>query len=218
MPTRIFIFFLPGCAGNFFTRSLTLSNDLCIGYVPKNVPLDQLNLSLDEKFAAFSYTKSKQHQRWTDFETQLVRHVRIVDGSMGDPNTYSIWDFHPSYNLLNKGRTVNKRCHAFYIDPEDNFEWGMLNALYKDSYLDPIWMKDGKQMLTDPSVHKLSLTNIISSKETCVQEIKKIADVVGFDIPSRNLDKIFELWDQWYPTTLKKQDFAAFKTQIGFNI
>ena len=218
MPTRIFIFFLPGCAGNFFTRSLTLSNDLCIGYVPRNIPLDRLNLSLEEKFTTFSYNNCKQHRRWTDFETQLVRHVRLVNSAEWGSSVYSIWDLHPSYVLLNKDLLTNQQCFAFYIDPEDNFEWGVLNALYKDSYLDPMWMKTGKEMLNDPTVHKISLTNIISSKETCVQEVLKIANIVGFETPQKNLDKIFELWDQWYPTTLKKQDFAAFKAQIGFNM
>ena len=218
MSTRVFIFFLPGCAGNFFTRALTLSNNQCIGYVPKNTPVDQLNLTLEEKFTAFSYIKSTEHRRWTDFETQLVRHVRLVNSAEWDFPVYSIWDLHPSYVLLNKGILANRQCFTFYIDPEDNFEWGMLNALYKDSYLDVRWMREGKKMLHDPSIHKISLTNIITSKETCIEEVCKVAAIAGYDTPAENLAKIAELWDQWYTTTLKKQDFAAFKAQIGFNM
>lgn len=215
MRNYVFLFFLPGSAGNFFSRCLSLAGDEYYSWVDKNrTP----HLTVDEKFQLFRYDdRSDKFDDWVEFEKTLHKHHNIIEHATLPNGSISIWHQHPTLNLLQKGIAgPDDKQLVVYIDSSREFEWALLNALWKDSYIDVRWLKDSVPLLNDPSVHKVPLESIIGSPESLVSEIETIVNNLGKELNDHSKKLISALWQEWYPTTLKKESFAEFKKQIGF--
>jgi hypothetical protein len=211
----VFVFFLPGSAGNFFSRCLSLASDQAYGWVPKDAI--SLDLSAAEKHHVFGYGQSKQYQDWIRFEGQLVHYSTLVDHWRIPNNSISIWSEHPRYQLLNKDLVgTDNHQHVFYIDPTNNFEWVILNSLYKNSMLDVKWLREGQMMIDDPNIHKINLANIISDPDSLWSEVEKVYAIIKHKCSNKKL--VQALWTQWHTTTLKSDDFESFKNSIGFKL
>jgi hypothetical protein len=211
----VFVFFLPGSAGNFFSRCLSLASNQAYGWVPKDAI--SLDLSSAEKHHAFGYRKSKQYRDWIRFEGQLVHYSTLVDHWCIPNNSISIWSEHPRYQLLDKDLVgTDNHQHVFYIDPTKNFEWVILNSLYKNSMLDVKWFQEGQIMLDDPNIHKINLANIIADPDSLWSEVEKVYAIINHKCSNKEL--VQALWAQWYTTTLKSDDFESFKNSIGFRL
>lgn len=211
----VFVFFLPGSAGNFFSRCLSLASDQAYGWVPDNAI--SLNLSAAEKHHVFGYGQSRQYQDWKRFEGQLVHYSTLVDHYNIPNNSISIWSEHPRYHLLDNDLVgSDNQQHVFYIDPTDNFEWVVLNSLYKNSTIDVKWLREGQIMLDDPNIHKINLANIISNPDSLWLEVEKVYAIINHKCSNKKL--VQALWEQWYQTTLKPNQFEEFKRSIGFNL
>ncbi len=119
----IFITFLPGAAGNFFSRCLNLlPGAYCWGQENK------LPVTLEEKLKILNYTpvlnRSLISDNWTTFESQLAPYYQIVEHHRLPPGSYAIWIDHS----VIKSETLvgpDDQVFNFYIDPGDNFEWAM---------------------------------------------------------------------------------------------
>jgi hypothetical protein len=215
MSNYVFLFHIPGAAGNFFSRCLALSSDQAYGWIPKNS--NSPYISIDEKYRTYSYESSSKCKDWIAFEqltvpyNSIFAHHEIPDGSI------SIWSSHPRYSLLNNNLIGNDDLqHVFYINPVGWFEWTILNSLYKNSFIDVKWLRDGHAMSQDPNVHQVSLANIINSPETLWEEIQKVYAIINHKCNNKEL--VQQLWQQWIKTTLKKDQFDSFKRSIGFNL
>jgi hypothetical protein len=210
---HVFIFFQPGSAGNFFGRCLNLLSDSVHNLVSSQQP--QLITDLDEKFQLLSYHQPDRD--WVQFESRLPHYSDITPELVLPDNSISVRQDHPRYEMLEKGIAgEGDRRHVFYIDPSQRFEWCLLNALYKNSYINTFWLEQGARMLEDNAIHKISLPNIIDSADTLLIEISKVAAVLGLEVKPANQQRIVALWNQWIPTTLQPKDFEQFKQKIGF--
>ena len=212
----VFVFSLPGDVGNFITRALGLISDQWYGYVPADSSADDIHLSINDKVKEYSYVDYSV-DNWAAFESKLVPYAEVTEHHCLPTNSYSIWNKQASYKVLENDITgTDDQQHVFYIDPGLDFKWALLNAFYKQICFDVSWMRVGMKMLKDNRIHKLSLSNIITSQDTCIAEIQKLADITGATIlPAARL-RIADLWNQWHDTTLKNTEFSEFATSIGF--
>ena len=216
MINYIFLFFQPGCAGNFFSRCLNLvsPNFYCW--------LDPLRPALIQdqqlKFNLMTYHNVEPNTNWIKFESKIVQYFSVTPLPALPPTSVAIWIGHPNYSILNKNIAgPDDNVKIFYIDPGEYIEWGILNALYKNSFIDAEWMRTGCQMLVDPNIIKISLKNIVDSPTSLLHEVQKVVNIIGHDCYSS--EKIItDLWHQWQKTTLQFDQFKHFKQQLGLNL
>lgn len=216
MINYVYVFFLPGAAGNFLSRCLSLAADRCVGQIS---PVSASPyLSQDEKFQLFRYDAARE-SNWIDFESRLIHYSFRFEHTELTPGSVSIWNMHPDYDFLHRNIAgPDDSKFVFYIDPSEAFEWCTLNALYKDSHIEKKWLLQGRQMLDDHDITKINLADIFLSCESCILLIEKICNTVHIDLASSHRQKIIELWHQWIDTTLKPAEFTKFKNSIGFNL
>ena len=215
MINYVFVFFLPGSAGNFFSRCLSLASNQAYGWIPEGSKIS--SLSADEKYHVYSYAQSNQFNDWKKFEGKLVHYSTLFEHYAIPSDSISIWSEHPRYQLLDQDLVGNSnQRQVFYINPGDYFEWVVLNSLYKNSTIDVKWLSQGQQMLNDSAIHKINLANIIAGPDTLWLEVEKVYAIINHKCSNKEL--VQELWKQWINTTLKPEQFAEFKSSIGFNI
>ena len=213
--TYLFLFFVPGAAGNFISRCINLLDG---GYcwssdnmIPTNIK-DKLNLL---SYAPVMYS-TPDHRDWvTDWETKIKHYDnfnRIPPGTK-----YIVRINHPNYEILNKNIAgPDDQQLLVHIDASDNFEWCILNALYKNSYQEINWFKTAKQMLADNNIYKISLKQIVDNRDTFFEEFKKICDLLNHELTAVETLAILMLYDQWKTTTLDYSKFDEFKQAVGF--
>jgi hypothetical protein len=216
MLNYIFIIFLPGSAGNFFSRCINLASDSSYCWVCNDKKI--INQTLEEKFKLFEYKNSKDHSNWVQFESKLSHYSNVVDHVDLPPNSFSIWGRHPDYQIINQVAGIDDQKHVFYIDPGNEFEWVVMNSLYKNSYIDSKWLHTGQQMTTDDNIYKIKLADIITCETTLIVAVKQVCDIANIHLKENNKQKIKELWNQWISTTLPKSEFDIFKKSIGWTI
>jgi hypothetical protein len=209
--------FIPGSAGNFFSRCLSLASDRCYGLVPAKTKT--IDFSIQEKFNFYQYPNMPESRNWLDFEKQLVPYYRIHDHRTMPDNSCSIWLQHPSYALIdrNLGGTEITQLR-FYIDPSRRFEWTVLNALYKNSYIDSRWLEEGERMLNDPTFTKIDINHIVDSSDTLLAAVSMVCEISGIEFGDFSREKIQQLWYQWKKTTLPESEFMSYKRRIGFRM
>jgi len=217
MINYVFVNFLPGAAGNFFSRALGLvDNAYC--WVPASS--STIELTLDEKLDYFSYKNIKQDRNWVDFEDQLVHYSSLVPQTNLPDNAISIWADHYSYDLRNKqiaGADDTQLLMQITYNEPMMFEWLILNALYKNSYLDVSWFKQYQIYNRDASVAKIDLKNFLD-KDKFLNMYSNTIQLLNINPGSVNLDAVEELHGQWIKTTLSFDNFEEFKSSIGWII
>jgi hypothetical protein len=220
----VFLFHLPGAAGNFVSRCLNLiDNAHCWVDQPSQLmPNDILG-----KLEVLSYSevgdRSINRDIWLGYKNWLEWEKRHVTGlNHGDlpADAYlSIDTQHPNYNFKrNDIAGKDDQQYVIYIDASDYFEWCTLNALYKNSFIGVAWLKHAQTMIADPDILKVSLRKIAQSKEGFLEEILKICRFIDHPLMPAERMAMLELHDQWYATQLHPEDFAAFKQLIGWQL
>jgi hypothetical protein len=215
----IFIYFLPGAGGNFFSRCVNLlDNSYC--FVDANIP--HIPKTLEEKIKLLTYhsqtNKSFEKRNWVnDFECLLAHYSKVQPHWDLPSNANSIWLSHPetpaqSNDIIGK----DDRAFNFIIDSSDAFEWTIINALYKNSYLDVKWFVMMEKFKQNRNCHKINLKNILNDKQGFFEEFNKVCAVLGHTISLEESCAVGDLYDQWQQTVLKSQDIAEFKRKIGF--
>jgi hypothetical protein len=215
----VFIYFLPGAGGNFLSRCLNLlDNSYCFAdSKTKNIPN-----TLEEKNRLLSFdsqvNKSFEDRNWvTDFEVLLTHYSQVQPHWDLPSDACSVWLGHP--NTLSREKCFpgnDDQIFDFVIDSTDAFEWTIINALYKNSYLDVRWFLHMEKLKQNNNYHKISLKNILTSKQSFLAEYNKVCKIIGHDISAEENHAVATLYDQWQRTVLKSQDIAKFKQKIGF--
>jgi hypothetical protein len=217
----ISISFLPGSAGNFFSRCLNLlTGAYC--YIDKNK--NTIPNTIDEKLAILNYesvsNRSSNNKNWVAFETQVVSYSTVVSHYRLPESSYSIWAAHPhtSHGAVNLTKLAgpDDSCFRFYIDVGKHFEWACMNAFYKDSFLNPTWYINGNILLNDPTVYKINLGNFLKEWKEFQCEFKKVTDIIGHTVTTEELHAVEKLYHQWKTTILEYKDIENFKKTIGF--
>jgi hypothetical protein len=219
----IAISFLPGSAGNFFTRCLNLLTGACY-FVDKTTK--KLPTTIEEKLSILNYNnvinKSFDQRDWVTFEHQLIKYFTIRPHHELPSNSYSIWSGHPihSYGLANLDDLAgpDDQCYRFYIDPGEHFEWCVLNALYKNSYIDVKYFINGKKLLDDCNTYKIKLDSFIQGWKPFYKEFEKACNYIEHNLTNEEIQAIQTLYTQWRTTVLEYKDLELFKTNIGFNM
>jgi hypothetical protein len=177
----------------------------------------KLNLSLDEKFDLYQYQGSKSFDSWLKFEDQLVHYSAGHHFHELPDQSVSIWQCHPDYSMFDKNLVgPDDKVNKFYIDPSNNFEWVILNALYKNSYINSRGLIEGKKMLDDDSIIKIDLNKILESSTSLIDSVQQVLSECNIKLNNSNRKKIEDLREQWILTTLPRSKFQDFKNQIGY--
>jgi hypothetical protein len=220
----ISVSFLPGSAGDFFSRCLNmLSNAYCFAdRATKKIPV-----TIEEKLSILNYdtviNKNFNQRNWVDFESQVIRSNAVFPHHKLPDNSYSIWLGHPidiygGTNLSNIAGPKDQ-CYNLYINSGVHFEWGILNALYKNSVISSQYFINAKILLNDINVYKINLDSFIQGWEPFCTEFKKTCDYIGHDnITSEEIQAVKILYTQWRTTVLEYKDLNSFKKIIGFDM
>lgn len=210
-----FLHFLPGSAGNFISRCVNLCDGtLCWikrddGTIPK---------TLEEKQQLFTYANRTQ-DNWTHFERQLAPYWQIVGEEHGLGIDLSFQIGHPTVrwdiSTLTHGAEWVRHSVIDVSDP-GLFEWAIMNAFYKQSYLQVEWFQDYHALCQDPSVYKISLENILDSEDSFWKEIDFYLDHLEISVQHRPQEQIRSLYKEWLPTTLRPSQWPQFKKSIGW--
>jgi hypothetical protein len=210
----VFIFFIPGAAGNFFSRCLNLLNHTRCWTDGATLPS-----TLEERVNLLNYKSvinRPSELNWvTDWESKINHYTKVITDKKN--NNMSIWLRHPDYTLVQQVSGADDRRFKIYIDPSNAFEWAILNALYKDSHIESKWLKAGEIMRQDPEMFKISLSNIVQSDETFLLEFIRVCNYLGLAPSDAEIKAVLDLYHQWKTTTLPPEKFVAFKQQIGWH-
>jgi len=219
----ISVSFLPGSAGDFFSRCLNmLSNAYCFAdKITKKIPV-----TIEEKLSILNYdtviNKKFNQRNWVEFESQIIRSNAIQPHHELPDALYSIWLGHP----INKFGSTNladiagsdDQCYNLYIDSGIHFEWGILNALYKNSVISSQYFINATILLNDINVYKINLDSFIQGWESFCKEFKKTCEYIGHDTTKEEIQAVKTLYTQWRTTILEYKDLNSFKKKINFNM
>ena len=219
----IAISFLPGSAGNFFSRCLNLLTGACY-FVDKTTK--KLPTTIEEKLSILNYNavvdKSFDQRDWLTFEQQIIKYFTTQPHYELPADSYSIWGGHPihSYGPVNLDELAgpDDQCYRFYVDPGEHLEWCVLNALYKNSYINVTYFINGQTLLDDCNTYKIKLDSFIQGWESFCEEFKKACDYIEHKLTDKELQAVKTLYFQWRKTVLEYKDIDAFKKNIGFNM
>ena len=219
----IAISYLPGSAGNFFSRCLNLLTGACY-FVDKTTK--KLPVTIEEKLALLNYNtvvdKTFDQRDWVKFESQLVQYHTVQPHHLLPPGSYSIWCGHTLHNFGSANLDVlagpDDQCYKFYINPGLHFEWCVLNALYKNSYLDVKYFVNGKALLNNSEFFKIQLDSFIQGWPSFRLEFEKVCHVIGHVLTQEEIQAVEQLYLQWRKTVLEYKDFESFKKSIGFDM
>jgi hypothetical protein len=211
MKTQIELYFLPGAAGNFFSRCLNLLNNAYC-WAPADTPTAMPNTA-EEKQQLLSYANIINcRKNWLDFEVELVP-FQDPDQMLLPEDAIAIWIGHPGPTSM---QSSHNDKFFFYIDPGNAFEWMLLNGLYKDSGFHFTYFKYGQRLRDNSNIHKIDLAKIITSRESFAEEFCRVCNIVNHQLSSSELDRVLELYDQWIQTTLTPDKISYFKQSIGW--
>lgn len=212
----VFIYFLPGAAGHFFSRCLNLlENSYCFADATTN----KIPTTLDEKIELLSYGKIKNksfdQRNWVQFEKLLTHYERCQPHWDLPHDAVIIWYNHSQSshdNLYGQADTV----HKFYMDSSELFEWTIMNALYKNSYIDVEWLIEYKNFKYNKDLQKINLKKIITSYDGFLDEFQQVCKTIGRVPSDKELIAIKNLYGEWELTRLDVEKIPQFKQDIGF--
>lgn len=216
--TNIFITYLPGAGGNFFSRCLNL---LDTAYCWANKETNQIPDTLDKKLQLLTYdsvlNKSFPEVDWVTFEFQKICHYsEIRPRPILTDGVYVIW---PSHNkpLETLQKPANKNI-KLYLDVSEVYEWCIMNCIYKNTAILPWSLRQDVEQLQDNSIHKVNVKKIISGVDQFIEEIQKVCTMFNHTLSNAELVAITFLYSQWQKTMLPIDKINDFKKTIGWRL
>ena len=215
----VFVLFLPGAGGNFLSRCLNLLDSaVCFTQWDRHIPQ-----TLEEKQAILNYDSVVNlgflDRDWKNFESK-IRHYSETIGHINIPNnSTSIWYSHydpkdVKLDLVGKDDTV----YTVYIDHAGLFEWTIMNAFYKNSFISVEWIRNAKKMQQDPNAYGIRLDRMLSSTDVFVEDFLKLAAHIGHSVSDDVKIAVEQLHKQWLTTQLPQDKVAEFKRLICFDM
>ena len=213
----IHITFLPGSAGNFLARSLSLSDSVYSFVKSDNFIKDDLA----KKLEVLAYTKIFPGN-WVGFENEIdlissKYSVEEITERIG--NNSSIVSFihpEPDYYLDYLGPDDNLYNFLIVPDTKETINWMISNGLHKHSlpatateFNDIVSGPELQGMVDEfiklqhnPEYHQIKLSELIS-KDTFLETIKNVCYIAGI----KYTPGVNTLFDQWIKTTVTEKDF-----------
>ena len=220
MKSFVFLFFIPGSAGNFFSRCLNLL-DKFYAYDNGSLPL-----TVDDKLKMLSYTKVKNFREdgidWTDFEKDVnyvLQTYEHNDINVFPPGSFIVLATHPESieSTITNFSQLGDKIFFLMIDGHDIFDWVLLNAIHKHSYLGEEWMVQNEIIRNDPRYFKINLKNVITSEHTFIKEFKKVCEYLKVIPSEQELSTVTILYKQWKATTIELDELDRYKKVLGIS-
>jgi hypothetical protein len=220
--TFMFLYFLPGSAGNFLSRCIGLCNNVYT-FVPKGTTILK-HLTVEEKYDMFSYKTiidrelSDTHEKdWIVFENKLVPIVDIFssDELRDSSNNAVIIDAgHPNadYTRYKHNRlSPDDNMHVFLINISDSFEWMFYNALYKNSGFVLNYFRDYEIIKNFKNTKQIKLSSITDDTRFIKMYIS-LCKIIGIKEEDIHHEFVRRLYTEWQTTILTK------KKMLDYNI
>lgn len=214
MSTYAYLNFLPGGAGNFVSRTLNLCDrvycwaDESTGLVPT---------TLEEKQLLLGYPEVRS-DNWCDWEHQLTHYHKVIDHWTVEPDAVSIWlGHHNDVRQMDLAGPDDTEV-AFQITHQNHpelVEWTLFNAWNKQSYWSQDILEAYKRQSEDKSVIKINLQSFFAWS-TYSLEYDRICNLLGIDYSRMHMDAVEEMWNSWWNTTLKFEEFDEYKKRINW--
>jgi hypothetical protein len=203
-------------------------------------------MTITEKMTLLSYESMENldfsKRNWRNFERSIFHFSQFKKGtnspghrvwSHNPPsvkNQTFVWAQHPTVsidintnlrntNSANNLITVNDgqpKVVKFYIDPSQAWEWHLINALYKNSFIGGEYLLEGKKLLEDSSLIKINLNNFIQGPDIFFEEFLKISQVLNHTVTNQEQQHIQLLHQQWLNTIVPLHCVEEFKKFLGF--
>lgn len=210
----IFLYFVPGSAGNFVSRCLHLlpKTHVVMALGSANANFFDETIGVEEKLRILNYdsvlnrdSKKVKTQNWIDFENQKTQYSNPREHN-NLPNGYTaIILNHTWVNSIESYKKLpgsTDTCSVFYIDYRDNLTWCQLNALYKNSILSDEYIKGYNIIKQQPESIPIDLSNIIDGGTALFKEIHKICDISKIDRPAPEVEDAIRILHQQWKTTV----------------
>lgn len=216
--TYIFLTYLPGAGGNFFSRCLNL---LQPAYCWANKETKHIPCNLDEKIQLLNYEsvldKSFPEIDWIKFEFHSICHYSEIQHHPSVPDgSYVIWPEHGKAKEVLQ--SSGNRNIKLYLDVTDAYEWCIMNSIYKSSAILPWTLWQDVEQLNDNSVHKVNVKNIVAGVNEFVEEFQKVCEIFNHSLSPVELTAITGLYLQWQKTMLPLDQINNFKKKIGWRL
>jgi len=187
------VYFQPGSAGNFFSRSLSLCG-------PDWYYLELNTVDTEKKFNLISYRHAPNYKTWPQFEDIYGGNSRreLPEDSV------NIYSMHLDCKTLFTSDIVgdDDRLITILIDPQEHMEFVIANAKKKDSVhpqnYPPNEIEDFKKANTVH--HTVLLENIVKSESSLLGEIEQVAKLVNKKLTDKSQDYIIRLYREWLNT------------------
>ena len=200
------LFFLPGAAGHFISRCLSLLPDVCCFVNPAT---NDIPRSLEEKVELFSYKPwhSSDQKSWIKFENQLPVYLDLYKHTNIAQTGNKIFHrfFHPSSsNMSSLDLRVEQASKlTMCVDTTRCFKWVVANSCWKNHGANGITielLENEKKLLSDPSVVRVDLSKIVSNRQTFLEEFYRVAAILNHDVVPID-HALLRLWREWKMTT-----------------
>jgi len=215
MINYVYLNFLPGAAGNFFSRCINLT-DGC--YCWANECDKSIPQTLDAKIKILSYDALPEN--WIEFERRLVHYSELNSHWDLPTDSFSIWPSHHKTDIRTKdiaGQDDTERVLQISVEDQGMLEWSILNAFYKNSFISVDWLKQYQSYAKDPSILQVKLKDFLD-KNTFLSMFQTTTQQLNIQKQKLNLDAVEFLYTQWSTTKLDSTDFAKFKSEIGWTL
>lgn len=210
----IFINFLPGSAGNFLSRFLQCALDEGYCWADSNGVAPK---TFQDKVDLLSYKNINTN--WVDFEERLTFFDDINKCSDQAVLIYSSHVYVLNEQKQRHKNTIGPTDTYTFIqityDNKKDFEWIMLNAVFKDSNTKKQWFKLYQSNLKETNIIKFPVSNF-QNWDTFKQGIIEILDYKKLNYNPNNIELLEDFYKEWFNTSLKIHEFDQFKEQIGW--
>ena len=203
----IFIVYLPGYAGNFLARLLSLSKST----VPV-LPIEMLknfdripNLNIDQRLQLYSFKDVRQqYQNWQVYHREWITFYNHVDICERIDNEFShiVYSLHfPEFKKFNQEITNIKNKEVFYVKLDLNrykpwIEKSQLDLNFKYR-LDEIENYSKWSSLLDLNIN---LTKILDNEVDYLEEYRNIQKFLNLDVYE---NEALILYKEWYDTRVR---------------
>lgn len=205
----IFIVYLPGYAGNFLLRLLSLTNET-VPALP-NILLEECDsiplLSIEERLSIYSFSDIRNrysswqsfHRDWADFFSH-----KLISSKINNHFSYICFSLHlPEFFKFKPEIEVIKNKMIFFVDLDRQKYQTWLNKSKEDLHfkyrLDEIknyyiWKNSTKNLFP------IDLTKIIENEFGFIDEYLKVCNLIGI---SPNINAALNLYKEWYDTRVQ---------------
>ena len=216
---------LPGGASNFFEKTLLLCDDVVLHRAKNLVKL--LDMNVKQRFNAL--TKGLQcnwkasGQSWVELEHRgYIRQdldLTTLQGFDGVCITAQGHSFNQKF--IDETATENDKIFKVHISHGNDpaiFEWVVMNAMYKNTYLKEPYFNAYNAVHQMNDVYPVYIKDFLGSTNQYLESYVKVCDHLQINESNRYYDYVEQVHKLWIKTTLSPDKYADYKQKINWLI